>query len=110
MAIMQGTFVQKYINMKASDGTPIDITGWLLRASLRKSPTDPVVLTELTNANGGFVLIDEPNGRLAFTLDDLITAALPVGRIHFDVRHENAPEGPVWIFGGSFIVKQPVTR
>lgn len=110
MAIMQGTFVQKYINMKASDGTPIDITGWTLRATLRKSPTDPVSLADLTTENGGFVLVDAVNGRLAFVLDETLTVVLPVGRIHFDVLHVNAPEGPVWIFGGSFIVKQPVTR
>lgn len=110
MAIMQGTFVQKYINIKASDATPIDITGWALRASLRKTPTDPIVLSELTTENGGFVLVDAPNGRLAFVLDETLTAILPVGRIHFDVLHENGPSGPVWIFGGSFIVKQPVTR
>lgn len=110
MAIMQGTFVQKYINMKASDGSPIDISGWEFRSALRKAPTSPDVLYELTNANGGFVLIDEPNGRFAFTLDETVTETLPVGRVHFDVLHDNAPSGPVWIFGGSFLVKQPVTR
>lgn len=110
MAIMQGTFVQKYINMKANDGTPIDITGWLFRSTLRRSVSDPNELAELTNANGGFAMIDEPNGRFAFVLDESVTAALPVGRIHFDVLHDNAPEGPVWVFGGSFLVKQPVTR
>lgn len=110
MAVMQGTFIQKFINMQDSDGNPIDITGWLFRATLRRAPTATDVLAELTNANGGFVLVDEPNGRFAFTLDDLVTGALPVGRIHFDVLHDNAPNGPVWIFGGSFLVKQPVTR
>lgn len=110
MAVMQGTFVQKYINIKDSNDAPIDITGWTLRASLRRVPTAPDVLAELTTENGGFVLIDEPNGRLAFVLDETLTALLPVGRVHFDVLHENGPEGPVWIFGGSFIVKQPVTR
>jgi len=110
MAVMQGTYVQKYINMKDMDGNPIDITGWLFRSGLRRNPTDDTVLAELTNANGGFVLVDEPNGRIGFTLDETVTAILPVGRIHFDVLHENGPEGPVWIFGGSFIVKQPVTR
>lgn len=110
MAVMQNTFVQKYINMKASDGTPIDITGWLFRASLRKTPSSATALAELTNANGGFVLVDEANGRLALVLDETVTTLLPVGRVHFDVLHDNAPSGPVWIFGGSFLVKQPVTR
>lgn len=110
MAVMQGTFVQKYINMKASDGSPIDITGWNLRASLRKAPSAPDVLAELTNANGGFTIVDSSNGRLAFTLDESVTIILPVGRVHFDVLHDNAPDGPVWIFGGNFLVKQPVTR
>lgn len=110
MAVMQGTLTQKYINMKSSDDTPIDITGWMLRASLRKAPNSPDLLAELTTENGGFVLVDEPNGRLALVLDETVTAVLPVGRVHFDVLHENAPDGPIWIFGGSFLVKQPVTR
>jgi hypothetical protein len=110
MSVMQGTVVQKYINIQSSDGTPIDITGWTLRASLRRSPTDPAVLSELTTANAGLVLVDPPNGRLAFVLDDAVTTILPVGRIHFDVLHVNGPAGPVWLFGGNFLVKQPITR
>lgn len=110
MAVMQGTFVQKYINLKNSDGTPIDITGWTFRSTLRRAVSDPVSLAVLDSAGGGFAIIDAVNGRLAIVLDDLVTALLPVGRVHFDVLHDNAPSGPVWMFGGSFIVKQPVTR
>lgn len=110
MAIMQGTVVQKYINIQNSDTTPIDITGWTLRAVLRKQPTSSLSLGELTTENGGFVIIDPPNGRLAIVLDDSLTVTLPEGRIHFDVIRENGPTGPVWLFGGSFLVKQPVTR
>lgn len=110
MSVMQGTVVQKYMNIQNSDNTPIDITGWELRASLRKQPTASIELVELTTANGGFVIVDAVNGRFAMVLDDTVTVILPIGRIHFDVLHSNAPDGPVWLFGGSFLVKQPVTR
>jgi hypothetical protein len=110
MAIYQGARSVKYITMKDSDGAFIDISGWELRATLRRAINSPDELGELTMANGGFVLVDSANGRLAIVLDDTLTAVLPVGRVYFDVLHDNAPDGPVWIFGGSFIVKQPVTR
>ncbi len=111
MAIFQGTASVKYITIKDGvTGDPIDISGWTLRAQLREHPSSVSALAELTTENAGFVLIDEVNGRMAIVLDDLVTAILPVGRIHFDVLRENAAEGPQWIFGGSFIVKQPVTR
>lgn len=111
MAVFQGTATVKYINMKErSTGDPIDISGWTLRAQLRDTPSASTALAELTTENGGFVLVDEVNGRMALVLDDAITELLPVGRIHFDVLRENAPEGPQWIFGGSFLVRQAVTR
>ena len=110
MAVMQGTFVQKYVNIKTHDEEVVDITGWEFRSELRKVPHSATVLAELTTANGGFVTIDGPNGRLAFVLDETLTILLPIGRIYFDVLYENAPAGPVWLFGGTFFVRQPVTR
>lgn len=109
MSVFQGTRETRYMNLKQA-GAPIDITGWEFRATLRRLPTSEDSLGELTTANNGFVTVDAVNGRLAMLLDDSLTATLPVGRIHFDVLYENAADGPVWLFGGSFIVKKPVTR
>lgn len=115
MPVFQGDRTVKYINMKqrnadSTPGDPIDISGWEFRATLRRHPNTNESLGELTTANGGFVNVDEVNGRIAMVLDDTLTAALPVGRVHFDVQYSNAPDGPVWVFGGNFMVKQPVTR
>ena len=110
MAVMQGTVVQKYLNLKNNDGTPVDITGWTLHATLRVQPTAPDSLGELTTENGGFALVDPINGRMAIVLDDSLTVNLPVGRVYFDTLRVNGPAGPVWLFGGNFLVKQPVTR
>jgi hypothetical protein len=111
MAFYQGTREVRYINMKQADGvTPIDITDWEFRAMLRKSPTASEVLAELTTLDGGFVTVDGPNGRFGMVFDDSLTAILPASRIFFDVLYNNAPDGPVWLFGGSFSVKTPITR
>lgn len=110
MAIFQGTRTIKYIVIKDMEDNPIDIDGWDLRATLRRAPNASDSYGDLSIDNGGFVIVDAVNGRMAMILDDSLTETLPVGRVYFDVLHENAPEGPVWIFGGSFIVKQPVTR
>lgn len=110
MAVFQGTVSTTYINIKDSDDAAIDISAWTFRAQLRQAPSSAAALAELTNANGGFVIVDGAAGRLAMVLDDSVTDLLPVGRIHFDALRENAPAGPEWMFGGSFAVKQPVTR
>jgi hypothetical protein len=111
MAVFKGTRSIRYINFKDRDtDLPIDITGWEFRAALRRSPSADVELGELTTANNGFVIVDAPNGRLALIIDDTLSATLPVGRVHFDVLYENAAEGPIWVFGGNFLVREPVTR
>lgn len=110
MAVFQGTREIRYMNFKNSDESPMNIDGWEFRATLRRTPTASDSLGELTMANGGFVIVDAVNGRLAMILDDSLTETLPVGRIHFDVLRDNAPDGPVWVFGGSFMMKQPITR
>ena len=110
MAVFKGTREIRYINLKDSDGAAIDISGWEFRATLRRQPNAEDELGELTIDNGGFVIVDAVNGRLALIIDDTLSETLPVGRVHFDVLYDNAAEGPIWVFGGSFMVKNPVTR
>lgn len=111
MPIYKGTQDQKYMNFRDKNtDAPIDITGWTFRADLRDQPDDPSALATLTTANGGIAIMDGLNGRIAFVFSPLITDALPVGRIHFDVLRDNAPGGPQWLFGGKFLVREPITR
>lgn len=110
MAVYQGTALTKYVTLKDSEGVPLDITGWTFRAQLRDHPDDAIALGELTTENGGIVLVDEVNGRLGLVFDDALTEVLPVGRVHFDVLRENGASGPVWLFAGNFMVRQPITR
>lgn len=111
MAIYQGTTSTKYLNIKDyTTKLPIDVSGWELRAQLKRAPQTDTYYHELTTANGGFVIVDAVNGRIALYLDDEVTSLLPVGRIHFDVLRTDTVDGPQWMFGGSFMVKQPTTR
>lgn len=111
MPVYQGTTVTKYINLKDRETDDyLDVSTWMLRAQLRRQPGSVDYLAELTTENGGFVIVDGVNGRIAMVLDDTLTDDLPVGRVHFDVLRMDASEGPLWVFGGSFIVKQPITR
>jgi hypothetical protein len=71
---------------------------------------DTETLLELTTANGGLVVIDGPTGEIAMRITAEQSAELPVARVVFDVLRTDASPGPLWIFGGKFAIKEPVTR
>lgn len=109
MPAFQGTYYTRTFALK-QDGVAIDISGWTFEAQVRYQVDDDEALLTLTTANGGVVTIDGSSGRLALAITADQTAALPEGRVVFDVLRTDADPGPLWQFGGQFIVKQPVTR
>jgi hypothetical protein len=108
LAVFQGTVHTISFLLKAS-GSPIDITGWTFSAKLKDNRADSTALVTLTSANGGFVIADATAGRLQMVLSAVQTAALPTGRIVFDVLRTDGTNSPVYIAGGSFQVKASVT-
>ena len=112
MPVYQGTYFTKTFILKdrVSD-TAIDVTGYEFACDIRDSVDDETALLELTTAGGGITVGATPgNGEVVMKLTAAQTAALPTGKLHFDVLHSNASPGPLWLFGGKFTVKQPVTR
>ena len=111
MAAYQGTYYAISIKLKSSaDGEFVDVTGWEFKADIRLDRRDTETLLELTTSNGGFVVTDGPGGKFEFRLTAEQTAALPLGKLVFDVLRTDVDPGPVYVFGASFRVKQPVTR
>lgn len=113
MPCFQGTrYTRNFAFKYCSTNAPIDITSWLFRGMIRDNREDPVPLVELTSENGGFSIVDGTNGRLQFTLSPAQTAALPIGRMMFDVERTDLlmSEGPIWLFEASFQTKKPITR
>ena len=111
MAAYQGTaYTIPFTFRSTVDQTPIDITGWTFESDIRDNRDDEPELLNLTNANGGFVITDAAFGRVEMRLTAAQTAALNVGKYVFDILRTDVDPGPVYILGGTFKVKKPVTR
>lgn len=110
MPAYQGiTYVRLFTICRCIDNSPIDITGWEFLSQIRDSREDETVLMELSTANGGWTVIDGPNGRLQMSIRPEM-GTLPVGKMVFDVLRTDITSGMYWIFEAVFIVKKPITR
>lgn len=111
MAAYQGTYYAIAFQLLDSAGDPYaDITSWEFSADIRDNRTDSTEELSLTTANGGFVVTSGANAQFEMRMTAAQTLSLPTGRMVFDVLRTDASPGPVYLFGGSFKVKQPVTR
>lgn len=71
--------------------TGVDITGWALRAVIRRTPSDPTILVEKDNAIiGGITLNDAPNGVFDIRIADTDTIALRPGAYVWEVKRMDA--------------------
>jgi hypothetical protein len=109
MPVHQGTYYAVGFTFKDADDAVIDITGWEFEADFKENRADETALVNLTTANGGFLVTDATGGRMEMRLTAVQTALLTVGRIVFDVVRTDPANAPVYLFGGSFKVKRPVT-
>lgn len=111
MPVYQGAyFSQTFIIKSQATGLAVDVTGWTFRVQVRDNVADATSLLELTTANGGFVVTNGPAGQVTLKITAAQATALPVGKMHFDVMRTDVNPGPTRLFGGTFKVKQPVTR
>lgn len=109
-AFQSDYYVRGFVLKDSNTAAPVDITGWALQAQVRENLDDVTALLDLTTANGGLAITSGVGGRFEIRITAVQTALLPVGRVVFDVRRTDITPGPLWLFGGSFKVKQPVTR
>jgi hypothetical protein len=117
MPVYKGTYYARVFKLThQATGAAIDITGWDFAAEVRQNIADAspeLTLTSLPSPSPPhFVVVDGPNGRVEMRLYEDDTDTLPEGTHIFDVLRIDVSSGfgPVWLFGGSFVVKQPVTR
>jgi hypothetical protein len=111
MAAYQGTlYSQKFRAVRASDGTPVDLTGWQLKSEFRTQVASVEVLFTATTENGGWVITEPTAGVFTLNIAPEQTAPLPVGAVVFDVLRTDPANGPVYWFAAKLKVKQPVTR
>jgi hypothetical protein len=111
MPAYQGTYFAKtFILQDATTEEPIDITGWEFRAMLRDNLDDEEAALELTTDNGGFEIVSAEDGSFQMIITADQTADLDIARYLFDVIRTDHADGPIYLFGGKFNVRMPVTR
>lgn len=105
-----GTYIQfPFVLKDRSTDAAIDLTGWTFEAQVKQRREDDTALLTLTSANGGFYITGAANGRVEMRITAELSATLPTGRLVFDVLRTDADPGPLWLFGGSFRTRTPVT-
>lgn len=109
MAIYRHTAWTQGFKITDKNGVPINLTSATFEAKFRKTVNDDVLLT-LNTANNGINIVDAINGRLQLVITALQSATLPLQHIVFDVLRTDLSPGPVRLFGGSLVVKDPITR
>jgi hypothetical protein len=87
----------------------LDITGWEFQADIKANKDDETALLSLDTDGGGFAVITAAEGRFEMRITALQSEDLPTGKLFFDIRRTDVSPGPIWLFGGSFFVKTPVT-
>jgi hypothetical protein len=110
MPAYRGTLYRKtFVIMDKATKTPVPITNWTFEAHVKDQRDDETALLELTTGNGGFTVLDAPNGRFEMKLTAAQTLTLPVAKMVMDVLRTDISPGPVYLFGAAFKVKTPVT-
>jgi hypothetical protein len=110
MPAYQGTYYVKQLTFTDSAGDAVDISSYEFEMDIRDQADDSASLVTLTTANGGLVVTDGPAGELEIRITAVNTLLLPVGKMVFDILRTDSSPGPTWMVGGSFKVKQPITR
>lgn len=80
--IDQGTNFSSIINLNNDDGSAFDLTGYTVKAQIRKTYTSATAIDFVTSI---------PNtGEIEISLDDSVTSSIKAGRYVYDVVVSNA--------------------
>ena len=79
--IDQGTDFVKAFDQIASDGTPIDVTGYRFESQIKKSYYSANVTANLV-----MTIVNAANGNVTMSLDAANTANIAAGRYLYDVK------------------------
>lgn len=61
--------VYKEIQLKNNDGTNKSLVGYVVKCIIKESYATDTILFELTEANGGVIVLDDPNASFALAID-----------------------------------------
>lgn len=78
LKIWQGQTFDFGFKLENDDGTPVDLTGYTASMEIREDVTSPTFIRQWGTADG-HIVIDGPNGTIAFDVSGAETYALPTG-------------------------------
>lgn len=105
----QGATYERVIILRDSAQGLVNLTGFTGRMQIRPTAASPVILRELTTANGGITL-GGVNGTIALFISAANTAALAAGSYVYDVNLIGADAKVNKPLFGNFVVRAQVTR
>lgn len=94
----------------ADGGTPVDITGCIVRMHIRRRLTDAVPLVSLSTLTSGITITDAALGKFAVSITDEVTAAYTWTSGVFDLEVETAGGQVTRYLEGKAKVTKEVTR
>ena len=109
LTIRQGATWCQSVIWKDSNGTPINLTGYIARMQVRPTVQSPVVIIELTTENGRIVL-GGAAGTIDLELDADATAAITQTSGVYDLELESSDGTVTAILEGRVKIVQEVTR
>ncbi len=89
-------------------GSPVDLTGKVLRWTLRANVNSPTPLVEGTTADL-LAITDGPAGKLTMTVPYSVTKDVPAGNHYWDLVDLLGQGSQTRIAGGRFLVRQGVS-
>lgn len=105
----QGATFTRTITWKDSNGSPVNLTGYTARMSLRSTIDSSVEVLSLTTANSRITL-GGVAGTITLNVDATTTAALAAGQYVYDLEAVSGGGTVTRIVMGSFVVRGEVTR
>ena len=92
------------------DSTPVNLTGYAARMQVRERYDSETTAVSLTSAPGGGLTLGGSAGTIAIEITDVQSAAMPAGRLVYDLELV-APNGDVTrLVEGTMTVTPEVTR
>lgn len=106
--IEQGATFQMDVTWKATDGTPVDLTGSTARMQLRETYDSGSTLVSLTSGSG--ITLGGTAGTVTIVITAAQTAALPIVAGVYDLEVESGTGVVTRLLQGVFEVTPEVTR
>lgn len=111
LTVYKGSTFLKSFQWKTGEPlTPVNLTGYKIRAQFRAKQSSPDILQEFSTTNGKLVITDVLTGKFQLVLTAAETSAILYKSAVYDLEVEDATEFVIRLIEGSVTVVPEVTR